>query len=300
MNSKATLRRLKRESFPYLLIVPAILFIAAFLIYPVLNVFFYSLQSYDVARLSQRGFIGLDNFVKIFTNDKIFVKSLGISFRWVLTQVSAQLLLGMILALLLDKKFWGRGIYRCAVFCPWAISGVLTSMIWSLMYNQSIGVINDLLMKVGLIKSSVAWLSNTKYVFTSVVVAELWRGIPFFAIMLLASLQNIPTELYEACRVDGGKPWQELFYIKLPYLRETIILTTLLRAVWEFNNVDMILTLTGGGPSNMTTTLAMYMTNTSVKNNNYGYGSALAVVSFLILLVFAVLYLKLSKFGGED
>lgn len=300
MSNKANIRRLKKESFPYLLIAPAIFFMAAFLVYPVLNVFYYSFQSYDVARLGQRGFIGLDNFIKIFTNDKIFIKSLGISFRWVLIEVSAQLFFGMTLALLLDKKFPGRGLYRCAVFCPWAISGVLTSMIWSLMYNQSIGVINDLLMRIGLISSNAAWLSNTKLVFGSVVVAELWRGIPFFAIMLLASLQNIPTELYEACRVDGGRPWQELIYIKLPYLKETIILTTLLRAVWEFNNVDMILTLTGGGPSNMTTTLAMYMTNTSVKNNNYGYGSALAVVSFLILLVFAMVYLKLSRFGGEE
>lgn len=300
MNSKANLRKLKKDSLPYLFIAPAIFFMAAFLIYPVLNVFYYSFQSYDVARLSEKGFIGLDNFIRIFTKDKVFVKSLGISFRWVLIEVTGQLFFGLALALLLDKKFIGRGIYRCAVFCPWAISGVLTSMIWSLMYNQNIGVINDFLLKFGIIKNNIAWLSNTKFVFGSVVVAELWRGIPFFAIMLLASLQNVPTELYEACRVDGGKPWQELLYIKLPYLKETIILTTLLRAVWEFNNVDMILTLTGGGPSNMTTTLAMYMTNTSVKNNNYGYGSAIAVVSFLILLVFAAVYLKASKFGGEE
>lgn len=297
---KSKRKRFMKKATPYIMLLPAAFFLFVFLAYPLISVFHLSLQNYNVARLTQRGFAGLDNFKEIFTSDKIFFKSLGISLRWVLSEVIAQLLLGFALALLLDKKFRGRGIARSIVFLPWAMSGVVTAMIWSLMFNQNIGVLNDLLKKLGLISKDVAWLASSGTALKACIVAEIWRGIPFFAITLLASLQNIPTELYEACRVDGGRPWQEIVYIKLPFLKDTIILTSLLRAVWEFNNVDLLLTLTGGGPSNRTMTLTMYMTNMAIRNNNYGYGAALAVIAFFILLLFALLYLKLSNFGKGD
>lgn len=299
MNRKISILLRKKEVMPYLFILPAILFILAFLAYPLLTVFFYSLQSYDVTKIASKGFIGLENFKKLF-DDKIFYRSLGISVKWVLVEVSAQLFLGLVLALLLDKKFKGRGIYRCIVFFPWAISGVLTSMLWSLIYNENIGLLNSLCRDLGLISKNVAWLGNTKIVFKATAIAEIWRGIPFFAITILAALQNIPSDLHEACVVDGANTLQEIFLIKLPILKDTIILTTLLRAVWEFNNVDLIFTLTGGGPSYRTTTLTMYMTNMSIKNGNYGYGSTLAVVAFFILLIFAGIYLKASGYGKGE
>jgi multiple sugar transport system permease protein len=117
---------------------------------------------------------------------------------------------------------------------------------------------------------------------------------------LLAALQTIPLELYEACAVDGGNAWKSFISITLPYLKDTIVFTTLLRGVWEFNNVDLILTLTGGGPANITTTLSMYIANQAITANNFGYGSALSVVAFAIMFVFAMIYLKLSCFGKEE
>lgn len=297
---KVNKRRILKNGTPYFMLIPAAVFLFLFLAYPLFYVFRLSMENYNVARLAQRGFIGFQNFVDIFTKDKVFYQSLEISVKWVLWEVTAQLLLGFWLALLLDKTFKGRGIARCLVFLPWAMSGVITAMIWSLMYNQNIGILNDLFRKLGFIQKDMAWLANSKTALASCIVAEIWRGIPFFAITLLASLQNIPPELYEACRADGGKPWHEIMYIKLPFLKNTIILTTLLRAVWEFNNVDLLLTLTGGGPSNKTMTMTMYMTNMAVKNNNYGYGAALAVIAFFILLLFALVYLKLSSFGKEE
>ena len=289
----------KKEMMPYLFLAPAAFFILAFLAYPLMTVFYYSLQSYDMTKIASQGFIGFDNFKKLFA-DKIFYRSLGVSVKWVLTEVISQLVIGMILALLLDRKFKGRGIYRCIVFFPWAVSGVLTSMLWSLIYNENIGLLNSICADLGLITKNIAWLGNMKTVFKSTAVAELWRGIPFFAITILAALQNIPSDLHEASVMDGANTMQEIFLIKLPILKDTIILTTLLRAVWEFNNVDLIFTLTGGGPSYRTTTLTMYMTNTSVKNGNYGYGSTLAVIAFFILLIFAGIYLKASGYGKED
>ena len=289
----------KKDWMPYLFLAPAAFFILAFLAYPLATVFFYSLQSYDVTKIADKGFVGLENFKDLFQDD-IFFRSLRVSAKWVLVEVISQLVLGMILALLLDKKFKGRGLYRCIVFFPWAISGVLTSMLWSLIYNENIGLLNSLLKDLGILSNNMAWLGNMKTVFKATAVAEIWRGIPFFAITILAALQNNPADLPEACVVGGATGFQEVFLVKLPMLKDTIILTTLLRAVWEFNNVDLIFTLTGGGPSYRTTTLTMYMTNMSIKNGNYGYGSALAVIAFFVLLLFAGIYLKLSGYGKED
>lgn len=289
----------RKDAMPYIFLLPAAFFILAFLAYPLLTVFFYSFQNYSITNLADQGFAGLENFAALFQDD-IFYRSLGVSLKWVLVEVAAQLLIGLVLALLLDAKFPGRGLYRCVVFFPWAVSGVLTSMLWSLIYNENVGLLNSILKDIGLIDKNIAWLGNTDVVFKAVSVAEIWRGIPFFAITILAALQNIPADLHEASVVDGAAPWQEIFLIKLPILKDTIILTTLLRAVWEFNNVDLIFTLTGGGPSYRTTTLTMYMTNMSVKNGDYGYGSALAVIAFIILLIFAIIYLKLSGYGKED
>jgi multiple sugar transport system permease protein len=289
----------RKEMVPYLFLTPAAFFILAFLAYPLLTVFFYSLQSYDVTRIAEKGFIGFENFKKLLA-DKIFYRSLTVSAKWVLVEVASQLTLGMILALLLDKQFKGRGIYRCIVFFPWAVSGVLTSMLWSLIFNENIGLLNSIGKDLGVLTKSIAWLGNMKTVFMATAVAEIWRGIPFFAITILAALQNIPPDLHEACVMDGASAMQEIFLVKLPILKDTVILTTLLRAVWEFNNVDLIFTLTGGGPSYRTTTLTMYMTNMSVKNGNYGYGSTLAVMAFIILLIFAAIYLKISGYGKEE
>lgn len=293
----------KRERInwtPYLLITPAIALIAGFLCYPMANVFYYSMQSYNPAKPYYNRFVGLDNFVSIFKNDPLFYSSLGISLKWVAIEVFFQLVFGLAIALLLHQSFKGRGLVRSIAILPWAVSGVITATMWSLLFNEHMGLVNDLLLKLGIIDSKVAWLADLNTVFPSVVLTELWRGIPFFTITMLAALQTIPSDLYESATVDGAGKWKSFLNITLPFLKNSIILSTLLRAVWEFNNVDMIYTMTGGGPANITTTLTMYVANQAIVAQNFGYGSALTVVGFMILLVFAVGYLKLSGFGKED
>ncbi|WP_253288786.1 carbohydrate ABC transporter permease [Amphibacillus sp. MSJ-3] len=281
---------------PYLLLLPSFVMITALLFFPMLRIFYYSFQHYDISAPFYDDFAGIDNFVKIFTEDPLFIPSLVNSFKWVLSQVLLQLFFGMGIALLLNKDFKFRGLTRGLVFIPWAISGVLTSVIWSLMYNEHMGVFNDLLMKIGLINEPKAFLSSTTSAFVAVVIAELWRGIPFFAITLLASLQNISAELYEAAAMDGANRLTSFIYVTLPQLKRTIVLTTLLRTVWEFNNVDLLYNLTNGGPANSTMTYAMYIAKTAVHGSDFGYGSALTVIAFIILSIIAFLYLKISKF----
>ena len=302
MNKKKGEEIVKKEKFnfaPYILILPACLLMGLIMIYPLGKVFYLSFQHYNPTKPFTNGFAGLDNFITIFTK-KEFYNALGVSAKFVACEVVLQLIFGMIVALILNQRFKGRGFFRALTFIPWALSGVLTAVLWSIMFNQHFGVLNDLLAKLGIIKEPIAWLANTKFVLGSVIVAELWRGIPFFAISLLAAMQGLPDDIYEAARVDGSTKLQTFRFITLPMLKNTIVLTTLLRTIWEFNSVDLIYSLTGGGPVGKTTTLSMLIANQAIKTSNYGYGSALYVVSFAILAVIAVIYMKLSGFGKEE
>lgn len=286
----------KKNYVPYVLLAPAIALVLVFMVYPIGNVFSLSLQHYNPTKPWVHGFAGLDNFKEI-VSDKDFWNSLTVSVKWVVSEVLLQLIFGMIIALILNQNFKGRGFFRAITFIPWAMSGVLTAVLWSLIYNENVGLLNDILMKIGLLDEPKAWLANSDLVFRSVVVAELWRGIPFFAISLLAGMQGLSQDVYEAARVDGANKIKTFIYVTLPLLKDTIVLTTLLRTIWEFNSVDLIYSLTGGGPVGKTTTLSMLIANQALTTNNYGYGSAISVVSFFILAIIAVIYMKASGFG---
>lgn len=287
------------KAFPYLLIGPTAILVLIFMVYPISKVFYLSFQNFDLTQSWKDGFAGFSNYTKLFADVK-FKSSLVITFKWVFSQVIFQLLFGMIVALLLNQKYRGRSVVRAISLVPWAVSGVLVTMLWTLMYDQTSGLINDLLMRTGLISKKIAWLADSKTFFPAVIIAELWRGIPFFAINLLAALQGIPADIYESSAIDGCGPIKNYFYITLPYLKESIIFATLLRGIWEFNSIDMIFTMTNGGPMDKTTTLPIYMMKTAIIKGNYGYGSTIGVIAFLILLGFAIMYIKLSGYGGKE
>jgi multiple sugar transport system permease protein len=285
-----------RRRTPYILIAPAAALMSVFLLYPIGSVVYYSLQRYNVTQPWDDAFIGLDNFRTLLTDDPLFWSSLGFTAKWVGVEVGLQLVFGLGLALLVNETFVARGFARALVFSPWAVSGVLTTGIWVLLYNPTTGIFRYLA-DIGIGHQGTAVLAEQGMVFPAVVVTELWRGVPFFAILLLADLQSISGELYDAASVDGAGRWQRFRYITLPHLRDVIVLATLLRAVWEFNNVDLLYTLTGGGPAQQTTTLPLYVAQKAVDAHDFGYGSALTVVAFVILLFLSILYLRVSKFG---
>ncbi|HVQ89493.1 MAG TPA: sugar ABC transporter permease [Mycobacteriales bacterium] len=291
------IRRRRRAKTPYLLIAPTVLLLGGLLAYPMISVGYYALRHYNVTQPWNNGFAGLDNFRTMLFHDEVFWQSLRFSLSWVLAEVSLQLLLGLGLALIVNETFLGRSLARSLVFSPWAVSGVLTTGIWILLYNPATGVFRTL-SELGIGDAGTSVLGDPKTVFPAVVVAELWRGVPFFAILLLAGLQTIPGDLYEAAHVDGAGRWRRFAHVTLPHLRDTIVLSTLLRAVWEFNNVDLIYTLTGGGPAHQTTTLPVYIARTAVDSHDFGYGSALTTAGFGVLLFFSIVYLRLSKFGS--
>lgn len=283
---------------PYALIAPTLVLMGVFLVYPIASVGWFSLRQHTVTQPWKNGFIGFENFRRMLFEDELFWQSLAFSAKWVVVEVGLQLVLGLVLALIVNETFIGRALARALVFSPWAVSGVLTTGIWILLYNPSTGIFQQLA-QWGIGDPGTSVLGNPETVFPATVVTELWRGVPFFAILLLADLQTIPGDLYEAASVDGAGRWRRFISVTLPHLRDAIVLSTLLRAVWEFNNVDLIYTLTGGGPANQTTTLPLYVARKAVDSHDFGYGSALTMAGFVILLFFSIFYLRVSKFGSR-
>ena len=274
--------------------IPLVLILIALIYYPISQGIITAFKHYSMFNLTQTRFNGVENFVAIFTNPNIkFLQILYNTFAWVLFSLIGQFLLGFTLALLLRKPFRGRGIYTGCVFYTWALSGFAIGLLWSWLFNGQFGIVNDIFMKLGLLKIPIGFLSNPNFAMASVIITNIWYGIPFFAIMLLAALQSIPHELYESAELDGAGKVIQLFRITIPYIRSTITTTILLRIMWIMNFPDIIYGMTGGGPANSTNILATEMINKITKNYDYGQGSAIGFIIISILFIFAFFYLKI-------
>jgi len=275
------------------MLVPAGSLLAAFVYFPVVQGAAIAFMRYTILDLSRTRFNGIDNFIAVVTNPNIsFVRILFNTFVWVGASLSLQFLLGFTLALLLRKPFKGRGIYAGFVFYTWALSGFAIGLVWAWLFNGQFGVVNDLLMRTGLIKNPVGFLSDPKLAMLSVVLANVWYGIPFFAIMLLAALQSIPKELYESAEIDGAGRAAQLFNVTIPYIKPTITSTVLLRLIWIMNFPEIIYGMTGGGPANATNILATEMINKILKSYDYGQGAAIGFIIMGLLFAFAFFYLR--------
>lgn len=280
----------KRYIWPYLLVAPALLTVATVVFIPVVNAVSMSFQSYDLRRPSRIGFIGLQNYQDVLS-DPLFWQSVWKTVLWVVIGVGFQFLFGFILALLLNRRFFGRGLVRSISLIPWVTPGVLIGLMWRWIYDGSYGVLNDILFRLGFIRDYIPFLARGDTAFPAVVLTIIWQGIPFFALMILAGLQGIPEELYDAADVDGANGTQKLFRITIPSLRNVIFVTTLLRIIWVSNSVDVIFNLTEGGPAYATQTLSVYVFN---KGNtlNLGYAATMSILLALMLSSVAVVYLR--------
>ncbi|WP_101698266.1 carbohydrate ABC transporter permease [Clostridium minihomine] len=291
------MQRKKTNIWPYLLITPAVLIIVAVVLIPALNAILMSFQNYDLRRPSDIGFIGFANYIEVL-QDELFWSSLWRTILWVVFGVGFQFVFGFILANLLNKSFKGRGVVRAVSLIPWVTPGVLIGLMWRWIYDGSYGVLNDLLMKVGLIDMPIPFLAQQSTVMPSVIVTIIWQGIPFFALMLLAGLQGVPGELYEAADIDGATGMQKLFRITIPAIKNTIFVTTLLRIIWVANSVDVIFNMTGGGPAYASQTLSVYVFN-KANALNLGYSSTMSLLLTLLLLLVAIPYLK-NMFANQE
>jgi multiple sugar transport system permease protein len=275
-----------------LLATPSILFIIGVALFPLLGTIRDSMFKISLRFANQaQPFVGLDNYVSVVQDDR-WQNAMWVTGRVAGVSVVVELILGMVIALAINRAFVGRGIVRAAVLVPWALTTVVSARMWAWIYDGRYGVANDILLRLHIIEKPLIFLAKPELTIWAMVGAEIWKTTPFMALLLLAGLQLIPSDIYEASAIDGATGWQAFWRITLPMLKPTILVALLFRTIDAVRMFDLPRVLTNGGPGQSTETLVLYAYNTLFTSLNFGYGSALAVMTFLTVLIISFIFIK--------
>ena len=275
------------------LVLPALLTIVLVALFPLVWTAWESVHWHDL-RMPWLGrpFVGADNYLEAFRDGR-FLESLGHTAFFAATSVALELIIGLGLALALNRAFRGRGLVRAAVLVPWAIPTVVSALLWRFMFEGQHGIANTLLVAVGVLDAPRVWFIQPMAAWVPVILADVWKTTPFVALLLLAGLQNIDASLYEAARIDGASAWRQFRYVTLPLLKPALVVALIFRTMDAFRCFDLIYALTGGGPGTSTEPIALYTFNVLLQNLQFGYGSALSVIVFVATFALALLYIRL-------
>jgi len=275
--------------------LPALLILLLVYAYPIGRAFWLSLFTQNLGTELQPVFSGLNNYARIW-GDGAFWESIWNTTFFTVVSLILELVLGMSIALVLDRSFRGRGMVRTIAILPWALPTAIMALAWTWIFNDQYGVLNDILMRLGIIQTGINWLGNPTLAMVSVITADVWKTTSFVSILLLAGLQSIPQDLYEAHAIEGATPWQSFRQITLPLLMPQILIASLFRFAQSFGVFDLIQVMTGGGPAGATEMVSLYIYDTVRRYLDFGYGAALVVVTFIILIaVVALAFYALEK-----
>jgi len=280
----------KNQRYAYILILPGMLMIGVILIYPLVRGIVSSFFTQASGSMTFESFVGLYHYKELI-GDKIFHKALKNSALWTLVIVSMLYIIGLGVALLLNKNFWGRGIYRSVILIPWVVPNIAAAMTWKWMYASQHGIINHILIRLGIISKNIDWLGSVSTALGSIMVTAIWKDIPFMTIILLAALQSIDTSLYEAVKIDGGNSWQVFRHITMTGIKNVSVTTILLEIIWTFNKFDLVYTMTKGGPSNSTQIIPVYTYMIAFNFFKFNKAAAIGVIGLLAISIFAGLYI---------
>ncbi len=274
----------KREKLTgWLLITPAILILLFVFAYPIGRALWLSLFTQNLGTELKPIFSGLTNYSRILTDGR-FWQSLWNTTIFTTFSISLELVLGMSIALILDKSFRGRGFVRTINLIPWSLPTAAIGLGWAWIFNDQFGIVNDILLRLGLIQTNITWLGDPFRAMLAMIIADVWKTTPFIAIILLAGLQSISSDLYEAHAIDGANPIQSFQQITIPLLMPQIIIALLFRFAQAFGIFDLVQVMTGGGPAGATETISIYIYATIRRYLDFGYGASLVVVTFLLLI----------------
>jgi multiple sugar transport system permease protein len=290
----ATRRRLLIAIEPYLYAAPAVVLLAAIMLVPLALGLSYAFRDIELLNPFSGGFVGLEHF-RAAWDDANFWNALRNTVMWTTVSVLLQFVFGLILALLLNTPFPGRGLVQALVFLPWAVPTFLSGLNWAWLLNPVVGPVPHWLFGLGLMSAPENILSDPKRALWGPIIAIVWWGIPFFAITLLAALQSIPRDIYEAAEIDGAGSVKRFFSITLPFLAPTIAITLLLRAVWVANAAELIVVMTNGGPADSTQIVASYIFTQAFQRLDFGYASAIAAILLVLLLAYACVVISLRQ-----
>ncbi len=288
-------RRVWLAAEAYLYTLPAVLLLGAVMLAPLIIGIGYAFHDVTLLDPSSGDFVGLTHFRDLLA-DPAFWSAARNTVTWTFASVALQFLLGLSLALLLSREFPGRAAAQLLVFLPWAVPSFLSGLNWAWLFNPVVGPLPYWFATLGLMSHPENLLSSPQHALWGPIIANVWWGIPFFAITLLAALQSIPADIYEAAAIDGAGAWVRFRRITLPYLAPTMAITILLRTVWIANFADLIVVMTKGGPADSTQILASYIFTQAFQRLDFGYASAVATVLLGLLLAYAVGILSLRAY----
>lgn len=283
----------RRERLGWMLMVPTVLVVAVVALYPLLRTFLLSLTDARLGRNRAVDFIWFENYVDLLT-DAGFLNAFWNTLVFTVGSVFFETILGMIIALTINSSFRGRGLVRTAMLIPWAIPTVVSAQMWAWMYNDVFGVINDFLVtRIGLLPEKVAWLADPNLALPAIIAVDVWKTTPFMALLLLAGLQVIPGDVYEAATVDGANRFQQFWSMTLPLLRPALLVALIFRTLDAFRVFDVVFVMRGTSPD--TVTLSVLARQTMFDLRRLGEGAAISVVIFVVLAIFVVAYTRLVR-----
>ena len=284
----AALRSSERWLGP-MLIAPVVIILGAVIAYPLVATLVLSAFSVDTPTLRSH-FVGLANYAELFGIEGRFWVALGVTLIWTASTLTLQIVLGVAMALLLNRELWLRSLARSLVLFPYFVSTVVAVLVWRWLFNDMFGIANQLLMTLGIIAAPLDWLGTMPTALLSVIVVGTWKFFPFVVIAVLARLQTIPEALYDAARLDGAGALGRLRDVTLPQIGEVLGIVVLLRAIWDFKEFDLIYLLTGGGPLDSTRTLPLIVYQEAFGLNRMGMASAYAAAMMITMLGFFIVY----------
>ena len=277
-------RAMANRLTPYMFMAPAVLIMAIALLYPLGYMVWGSFRDWDPSQtIGEAEFVGLKNYVTLW-NDPNFHESLGVTLRFAFFVVTFEMVIGVGLALLLDRNIRGMSVLRTMFILPMMIAPVVVGLMWRYMYHPTVGTFNRLLDSLGLPK--VDWLGQ--HALTSVIIADIWQWTPFIFILSLAALQSLPRSALEAARIDGATSWQQIVHIKIPLMMPVLIVTALLRLIDAFKVLEVILVMTEGGPGLSTEILALRISRTATEFRELGVAAAMSNYLLILLLMLTV------------
>jgi multiple sugar transport system permease protein len=280
---------LSDKKLPYLLIAPAFLYLIIIMLVPLSWAIYISFTDKTIG--TDGTWIGFANYTELL-QDNLFRKSVWNTLLYTFYAVTLKMVLGMIMALILNQAIRARNLFRALLLLPWTLPTFVSILIWRWIFSDTGGVMNHIFQSVGFIRQPLLWLGDAGLAFTSIVTVNVWRGMPFIGITLLAGLQSIPRELYESAAIDGANAIKRFWHITLPMLSNLILLTTVIITIWTLNNFDVVYLLTNGGPANATYVISLY--SYQVAFTTLDLAKAIAV-SVLFLPVFIVLVNFVTK-----
>ncbi len=287
MTDKKVKRSQKKKWLPYLLVSPYLIFVTVFVVFPVLFCLFLTFNKWNI--ISPMKFIGIDNYTRLF-HDRLFWKAIGNTMKFLLLHILLQLLVSLFLAYLLNQKLRAAAFFRASFFMPVIVSGVVVTILWQQLLGFDSGLINRLLMSMGIKKTG--WLVDPDVAIYSISIMATWKNVGLYVILFLVGLQTVPTQYYEAAKMEGATRWQQFYHITLPMINPTIFMVVILSTIGGFSLFIEPYIMTGGGPLNTTLSAVLYIYKQAFQYYNMGYSATLGFFYAVMIMTVVILQKK--------